>query len=699
MKAVSLVIISILIYIIPLCSQTVFTVTNSNDNGIGSLRQSILDANNSVGKDTIKFSISGIGPFIIQPVTALPAITEFVVIDGFSQSGANPNTNPIDMPCNATYMIQLDGSLAPLGTNGLNLMSNSCTIRGLVIGNFNGSGVNLTNSDSCKIQGNYIGIDQTGIQANSNSDEGIEIINSSNNIIGGRNPEDRNIISGNVSDGIDIEGSISSNNIIQGNFVGIDRTGTIAVGNVDDGIEIESPMTIIGDTLTEGRNIISGNGDRGIQIQDSLAINNKIIGNLIGTDITGTAVVGNIGKGIQIRYAKNNIVGGTTADESNVISGNYDGIEILDPSSTGNIIQGNLIGTDINGTVVLGNTEEGIEFDNAAQCIIGGDIIGAGNVIAGSGAYGITIKHPGATGNIVKGNFIGIDRNASVELPNYGYGIYIDDFASGNEIGGNSGNIIAYNLDNGICLSNSAGSDNLISTNLIFANSGLGIDLNEDSVTVNDLGDGDTGPNNLQNYPVLDSAIIRNENLEIYGRLNSNPNITFHIEFFTNMKCDTSNYGEGQFYLDTTSVTTDANGNRSFVVSTSSTGLVGQFISSTATDSSNNTSEFSQCIEIQNLSKLSSNNPEYPKTFKLYQNYPNPFNPTTTIEFSIPKTEQVTLRIYNLLGQEVTTLVSEKLTPGEYIYTWNASQLASGIYLYKLQTESYSSTKKLILLR
>jgi len=85
--------------------------------------------------------------------------------------------------------------------------------------------------------------------------------------------------------------------------------------------------------------------------------------------------------------------------------------------------------------------------------------------------------------------------------------------------------------------------------------------------------------------------------------------------------------------------------------------------------------------------------------YTLKQNYPNPFNPKTNIQFSIPKTENVTLKIYNLVGQELTTLVSEKLKPGEYKYTWDASQLASGMYFYKLETESYNSTKKLILLR
>ena len=99
------------------------------------------------------------------------------------------------------------------------------------------------------------------------------------------------------------------------------------------------------------------------------------------------------------------------------------------------------------------------------------------------------------------------------------------------------------------------------------------------------------------------------------------------------------------------------------------------------------------------VSSMVENNQNIPKKYTLQQNYPNPFNPATTIEFSIPKTEFVTLIIYNLIGQEVATLVSDKLTPGSYKYTWDASHLASGMYYFKLETESYSSTKKLILLK
>ena len=98
-------------------------------------------------------------------------------------------------------------------------------------------------------------------------------------------------------------------------------------------------------------------------------------------------------------------------------------------------------------------------------------------------------------------------------------------------------------------------------------------------------------------------------------------------------------------------------------------------------------------IEQKNSGKL-------PKGFVLNQNYPNPFNPSTAIEFSIPKTEFVTLKIYNLLGQEVTTLVSEKLTPGNYKCEWDACGFASGVYIYKITTDNgFEKSKKLVLIR
>jgi ligand-binding sensor domain-containing protein len=97
--------------------------------------------------------------------------------------------------------------------------------------------------------------------------------------------------------------------------------------------------------------------------------------------------------------------------------------------------------------------------------------------------------------------------------------------------------------------------------------------------------------------------------------------------------------------------------------------------------------------------ELFSNNIMVPEKYLLFQNYPNPFNPTTTIEFQLPQAGQVELSIYNMLGQEITTLVSENLKAGEYQYTWDAGSLASGVYLYRLRASEYFKSKKMILIR
>ncbi|MFC2089117.1 T9SS type A sorting domain-containing protein, partial [Calditrichota bacterium] len=99
------------------------------------------------------------------------------------------------------------------------------------------------------------------------------------------------------------------------------------------------------------------------------------------------------------------------------------------------------------------------------------------------------------------------------------------------------------------------------------------------------------------------------------------------------------------------------------------------------------------------IEKFDIKNIQLPEQFILAQNYPNPFNPRTNIQFSIPRTEFVTLKIYNLLGQEVSMLVSDKLTPGNYKYTWDASGLASGSYYYRIKAGTFTETKKLLLLK
>ena len=181
-----------------------FTVTNTNDSGIGSLRQAILDANGNVGFDTIDFNIPGVGPHTIQPLSALPTITDPVAIDGATQPGFA-----------GTPVIELDGSFAGIGANGLHITAGNSRVRGLVINRFDGSGIPIQTNGGNVIKGNYIGTDVTGTLDLGNSAFGISVADgASANTIVGATAGGRNIISGNGDNGVLITGLGTDNNAV-----------------------------------------------------------------------------------------------------------------------------------------------------------------------------------------------------------------------------------------------------------------------------------------------------------------------------------------------------------------------------------------------------------------------------------------------------------------------------------------------------
>ena len=173
--------------------------------------------------------------------------------------------------------------------------------------------------------------------------------------------------------------------------------------------------------------------------------------------------------------------------------------------------------------------------------------------------------------------------------------------AAGNIVGGTTegaDNKIAFNGRRGVSLLSGTGTGNAILTNSISTNTGLGIDLSPSGVTPNDSGDGDTGANNLQNFPVLTSATTGSGTITVGGTLDSSPSTAFRVELFANAACDPSGNGEGETFLGFKDVTTDDGGNVSFTAAFSAAVTVGQLITATATDPSNNTSEFSSCQSV-----------------------------------------------------------------------------------------------------
>jgi CSLREA domain-containing protein len=451
-----------------------FTVNTTDDVDDGtcnathcSLREAINAANVNAGTDgtdVIEFNIPGVGPHTIQPGFALPTISDPVVIDG--------TTEPDVV---STPIIELDGSNAG-NVHGLTITGPNSTVRGLVINRFSLNGVEISGASAVGnvIQGNFIGTDVTGSNALGNGLHGVSVVRAPGNTVGGTTSAARNVISGNGIFGVGIIFANATGNLVQGNFIGIDVTGTAAVGNGNSGVSVDdAPNNTVGGTAAGTRNIISGNDVDGVLIRN-VATGNLVQGNFIGTDVTGTAPLGNASDGVHIILGANsNTIGGTTAAARNVISGNAaNGVGINGIGTSGNLVQGNFIGTDVTGTAAIGNGNAGVLVGDAANNTIGGTTAGARNIIAGN-LEGVTFDAAG--GNLVQGNYIGTDVTGTFAIGN-SVGVLV--IGSGNTIGGattGADNTIAFNTGPGLNVN--SGTGNAILSNSIFSNADLAIDL------------------------------------------------------------------------------------------------------------------------------------------------------------------------------------------------------------------------------
>jgi CSLREA domain-containing protein len=441
------------------------------------LRAAIQQANATAGADAINFAIPGTGVKTIAVgatgLGRLPAITDPVTINGYTQPGASPNT--LAVGDNAVLKIELAGNGATGTALEITHVSGSSVIKGLVINRF--------------------------------------------------------------GDGIDVHGDTVGNRI-EGNFIGTDHTGTIDKGNTDDGVNIFDGASgnVVGGTTPAARNVISGNACNAVFFKR--ATGNLVQGNYIGTDKTGTKGLAN-GDGLDcvavvIDDSSGNTVGGATSGARNLVSGNkLDGVGILGDSQDNKLL-GNRIGTTANGTGALGNGEAGVLLQGSINAV--GDGTAAGS------------------------------------------------------------NTIAFNAEDGVQVQSGAG--HKISRNSIFSNAELGIDLQggfEDAAgnTANDPGDIDTGANGLQNKPVISSAKTVSSKTTITGKLSSRPNSGYDLRFYSNPSGN-----EGKKFIGQKFVKTDGSGNASFTFSPTAAVSKGQTVTATATsvnlDASNgDTSEFS----------------------------------------------------------------------------------------------------------
>jgi hypothetical protein len=378
-----------------------YTVNTSADPGDGictwldcTFREAINAANNhpnNTSPDTIQFNIEGTGPFTIIPVSPLPVITDTIVIDGYSQSGAAPNT--LAAGDNAVLKIELN--LATSGGNGLTVNTSNSTIRGLVINRSPGdaAGIYLEGNNN-SIQGNFIGTDINGRVALGNSGPGI-VINSSNNLVGGTDPGARNLVDGNGSDGILIQGASATGNQVLGNDIGLASDGTTSLGNLADGVDIQASHNQIGSLTSGAGNVITANGADGVAV-------------VSGSEnaIQSNSIYSNKGLGINLAAGANNnqkspvLINAIPHSGGTLIQGLLNGLPgtaytlqffsnpACDPSNFGEgqtLLSQTTVTTDISGTANISTTTQaliGTQFISAistdpnqnssafAQCVV-----------------------------------------------------------------------------------------------------------------------------------------------------------------------------------------------------------------------------------------------------------------------------------------------------------------------------------------
>lgn len=541
-------------------------------NGECTLQAAIGETNALAGADEIRFNLPGSAPFSIAlDLQFLRTLTQTVTIDATTQPGFS-----------GAPIVEINGAAATINPRALQFGSTagSSVMRGFVINRFSGNGIVLdSGSSGILIEGNYIGTNiagtaasPNGTAANIDSGGGINA-NGSSHTIGGTTAAARNVISGNNHNGIRL-GDIASvsGTVIRGNFIGTDKNGTTDLGNAGDGIRsgnIGGASVTIGGTAAGAGNVISGNGRSGIQFTSNTGIflNLVIEGNFIGTDLNGNLDLGNDNRGVLLNGYKNARIGGTSNASRNIISGNgKDGIELN--FSQGVNVQGNFIGVKSDSTTPLTNDRHAVFLTNQTEATtIGGGtpVIGQCNapcntVIAGVNGKGVSMRS---------------DNPPSL---------------SENQLGGSPQN--QFNLLINILMQKIFAK--------AYAPSSMN-DLNDDGPTPNDTGDGDTGINNLQNHAIPDECLFSFNasnnlvNFQCTGNLNSLFSTNFTIDFYLNVingQTATANYVGSQ------SVTTNAQGNAPFTFNFTTPITNGASISAITRRSNGDTSEDSPPLQL-----------------------------------------------------------------------------------------------------
>lgn len=553
------------------------------------------------------------------------------------------------------------------------------------------------------VTGNFIGTEITGQLRLANEGNGVALVNGAHaNTIGGDGAEDGNVISGNFRSGALLSGVGTDDNVLLGNFVGIEVVGFAAIGNaVESGagvlIRDGARNNRVGGSTVGERNIISGNSGYGVHVTGPGTNGNVVSACFIGTNGFGLSSAFNTVGVVIDSGAQYNRVGGSTTGQGNLISGNRAqhfpfgaGVLIRGHPTDFNEVKGNAIGVDINGARALPNGSAGVIIaDGAQHNVVGDTILAGGNVISGNGsaelseglAAGVHIFGTGTRFNEVVGNWIGRSTNGLAIVANVGHGIGVFAGACDNAIGGStsaSGNVITASDYHGIIVSGAESRRNLVRYNSTYGNDSLGMAVTSGAQ------DGIQPPRLVVGYvsEVFGDAAPPGAIVDVYRAATDQFDSGEGRQLVGSGMAD--NVGDFHVYLSG----------------------VGAFDTLTAivTDSNNNSSAYAENIPATPQSDVEESTDILPISFRLEQNYPNPFNPVTRIAYSLARRSFVQLEVFNVIGQRVKTLVALEQAAGEYQVDWDGTdskgdRVSSGVYIYRLMSDTDISQKKMILLK
>lgn len=510
----------------PRAGSATFVVTTASDATTGgcdeascTLREAITAANAlpQDSESTIAFQVPGDVPVTIRPAGDLPQVVGSVTVDATTQPGYA-----------GTPVVEVDLSDSGPVDVGAASWSGVVVFRGLAVNSSREEGISVWRGGFV-LERSFVGTDVTGTLDRGNARDGLRVDLGTTFV---RVVD--SVLSGNGGFGASVAWSTVT---IRGSSVGTDVTGGAPLPNDAGGLELVGADGFVVD------NVVSGNGGHGIASWGGLTGDAPtLLGNRIGTDVTGTRPLGNRGHGIS--HAKADIRIGSS-DEPNVIGANRgSGVSVLD-AHTPVVIEGNRIGTDLAGRIDLGNGGAGVGIRQtvvsaSSDSWVGGTLPASGNRIAF----------------------------------NDGPGIVLDDGSIG----------FALRL------------------NAIHDNGGLGIDLGRDGVTPNDHGDADAGANEGQNFPVLTAAATAGGATAVTGVLESRRSQSYRVDVYSAPTCDPSGYGEAERHLGSAVVTTDDSGHAGFERTLRRATRPGQVVVATATGLTDtgeaSTSELSACVVV-----------------------------------------------------------------------------------------------------